>query len=272
MNIYYLGPKGSYSYSLLQQMYPNEHLEPQPTFAHIVEAVLNDDTSIGLLGIENSISSSVHESIDLLFRNDLYIVGEACMDIQLHLIGPKNANLSNVKEVLSYPQAIAQSSDFIEKHGIVTHEAPSTAAAVREVDTLQDISKAAIAGRGSLADTDLQILQRNIANTSHNMTRWVLVSKKPIKLGEKQNKITVIFKVKHEPGSLVKVLQAIADEKGNMSKIESRPVPGSNWEYLFWIDVEIPEETVDVFQKRLEKETLSFRMVGAYEKGYTYSE
>ena len=272
MKIYYLGPKGSYSYSLLQKMYPNGVAEPKPTFAHIVDAVLEDESSIGLLGIENSISSSVHESIDLLFQNNLYIVGEACMNIKLHLIGPKDAEFSDVKEVFSYPQAIAQCSHFIENHSITPHETPSTAAAVREVDTLQDKTKAAIAGRGSLADTDLKILKEDIANTSHNMTRWVLVSKKPMKYGQNQNKMTVIFKVKHEPGSLVKVLQAIADECGNMTKIESRPVPGLNWEYLFWIDVEIPERTVDVFQKRLKQETLSYRTVGIYEQGKTYAE
>lgn len=272
MNIYYLGPKGSYSYSMLQKIYPNENLLPLPTFAHIVSAVMKEEGSIGLLGIENSISSSVHESIDLLFQNELCIVAEAAMDIQLHLIGPKNATLSDVKEVFSYYQAIAQCSSFIEKNALIVHETPSTMAAVHEVDTLQDKSKAAIAGRGALAGTDLDIIEEQIANSSHNMTRWVLVSKKPITVSKKINKLTVIFKVTHEPGSLVKVLQAVAREKGNMSKIESRPVPGSDWEYLFWIDVEIPEGAIGIFKALFKKETLWYRLVGMYEKGQTYAE
>ncbi len=272
MKIYYLGPKGSYSYALLQKVCPDDELIPMSTFVHISDAVMNDKKSMGLLGIENSISSSVHENIDLVFHTDLHIVGEACMDIQLHLIGTNDSDITDVREIFSYPQAIAQCSSFIEKHGLITHETPSTASAVREVDTLQDDTKAAIAGRGSLADTNLRIIRENIANTSHNMTRWVFVSNSLFSLGKIQNKITVIFKVKHEPGSLVKVLQAIADAKGNMSKIESRPVPGSNWEYLFWIDVEIPEGSAETFKALLEKETLSYRMVGIYEKGQTYSE
>ncbi len=272
MKIYYLGPKGSYSYSLLKKIRPTDDLQPLPTFVHIAEAVMKDEDSMGLLGIENSISSSVHESVDIIFQNDLYIVGEACMDIQLHLIGTKKASLSDVQEVFSYPQAIAQCSSFIEKHALKIRETPSTAAAVQEIDTLQDDTKAAIAGRGSLADTNLRIIRENIANTSHNMTRWILVSKKAFLTDIKPDKITVIFKVKHEPGSLVKVLNAIASEKGNMSKIESRPVPGSNWEYLFWIDVEIPVGSAETFKRLLEKETLTYRMVGVYEKGQTYSE
>jgi len=272
MNIYYLGPKGSYSYTLLKKLYPEEKLLPQPTFAHIAEAVIKDENSIGLLGIENSISSSVHESIDLLFQNNLHIVGEASMDIQLHLIGTKGATLTDVKEIYSYPQAIAQCSAFIKKYNMICHETPSTTTAVHEVDTLQDRSKAAIAGRGSLAGTDLRVIRGDIANISHNMTRWVFISKKSVSLGKNHNKITVIFKVKHEPGSLVKVLQAVAQEKGNMSKIESRPVPGSDWEYLFWIDVEIPEGSITVFETLFQKETLSYRMVGIYEKGQTFSE
>lgn len=272
MKIFYLGPKGSYSYWLLQKARQKDVLLPLPTFVHVADAVMRDEDSIGLLGIENSISSSVHESVDIIFHNDLYIVGEACMDIQLHLIGTKKSSLSDIQEVFSYPQAIAQCSSFIKKHDLKTHETPSTAAAVHEIDTLQDDTKAAIAGRGSLPDTDLQILRENIANTSHNMTRWVFVSKKPFSIDEPTDKMTVIFKVRHEPGSLVRVLNAIASERGNMSKIESRPVPGSNWEYLFWIDIEIPPRKEKVFKELLEREALSYRIVGVYKKGKTYTE
>lgn len=272
MNIYYLGPKGSYSYTLVSKEFPKDNLIPMPTFGQILSKVQGDTDGIGVLGIENSISSSVHESIDLIFNSNVFIAGEACMDIQLHLIGPSGARVNTVKEVFSYPQAIAQCSEFIQKNAIITHESPSTMAAINEVNTLQDIAKAAIAGRGSLPDTDLKIIKENIGNIAHNMTRWVFVSRERRCTGSKINKMSLIFKVKHEPGSLVSVLHALAKANSNMTKIESRPVPGSNWEYAFWIDIEIPEGTVESITDIMSRKTLAYRIVGAYEKGRTYHE
>lgn len=271
MNIYYLGPAGSYSHTLVQKLFSDQKYIPCRSFSEIIECVKEHKASYGLLGIENSISSSVHESIDLLFANkEISIVAEACMNISLHLIGVSGSDISKIRSVYSYPQALAQCSEFVQSHGMRTVESPSTTAAVHEVDTLQNSEIAAIAGTGSIADTDLVVLQENIGNVSHNLTRWVVVTTQGKQILRKLNKMTMIFQVKHEPGSLVRVLQSIAENGGNMSKIESRPVAGSNWEYDFWVDIEIPEGSSSQFESLMKKEALQYRTVGIYEKGYTF--
>ncbi len=273
MNIYYLGPAGSYSHVLIQNLFPDVRHIPCRSFSEVVESVEKDTESLGLLGIENSTSSSVHESIDLLFAHELHIVAEAYMNIALHLIGVKNSSSSDIRTVYSHPQALAQCSRFISDHALKSIESLSTTAAVREVSTLQNQEIAAIAGRGAIAGSDLQILSKNIGNVSHNITRWVVVSRKQNSISDAHlNKLTVIFKVKHEPGSLVHVLQSIADHQGNLTKIESRPVAGSNWEYEFWVDIEVPDGKAGSIEKCLKDETLSYRMVGVYQKGHTYDE
>jgi len=270
MNVYYLGPSGSYSHTLIQKLFPNEEAVPCRTFAEIVQYVQKDQKSYGLLGIENSISSSVHENIDLFFTHNLYIVGEACMNITLNLIGLEGATLPDIKTVYSYPQALSQCSGFIKKHAVKVIETTSTTAAVEEVDTLQNKTVGAIAGLESIVGTELVALKEHIGNDSHNMTRWVVISQEAHSRDEMTNKMTIIFKVKHEPGSLVRVLQAIADHAGNLSKIESRPVAGSNWEYEFWVDIEVPDGSAQVFENLMQNEALSFRVVGAYRKGKTF--
>lgn len=271
MNIYYLGPPGSYSHTVVSALYKTGHSVPCRTFSEVVEQVIADPGSHGLMGLENSISSSVHESIDLLFQHtDLSIIGEACMNISLHLIGVPGSDISKITTVYSYPQALAQCSTFIKQNGLREIESPSTTTAVREVDTLQNPEIAAIAGEGSVAGTDLQILKSGIGNVAHNLTRWAVISNQKPDLTS-GNKMTLIFKVKHEPGSLVKVLQSIAEKRGNLSKIESRPVPGSTWEYSFWIDIEIPDGSAEVFEEVMRQEALEYRVVGAYPRGETFN-
>ncbi|MBP9691469.1 hypothetical protein KBD81_05325 [Candidatus Woesebacteria bacterium] len=273
MNIYYLGPAGSYSHTLITRMYPSAKHIPCRSFSHIVENIEKDTVSLGLLGIENSTSSSVHESIDLLFARDLHIVEEAFMNIRLHLIGVTDAKVSDIHTVYSHPQALAQCSRYITDHSLQTVESLSTTAAVREVNTLQNPQIAAIAGRGAIAGSNLRILEEHIGNVSHNITRWVVISRTQNTISNPElNKLSVIFKVKHEPGSLVHVLQSIADHDGNLSKIESRPVAGSNWEYEFWVDIEVPEGRAALVVERLKQETLKCRIVGVYKKGQTYDE
>ena len=272
MNIFYLGPAGSYSEIIAKKMFSSadNFLVPVQTFIEIVEWV--EQGGMGLLGIENSISSSVHESVDAVFQSQVYIVGEGLMNIDLFLGGSENSTIKNITNVYSHPQALAQCSEFIKNHRLTTHKTSSTASAVDEVEKSQDSSKGAIGGISSIKEKGMKIIAKNIGNTNHNMTRWVIISRSPVSLYKPINKVTYAFCVKHETGSLVRVLQSIADAKGNMTKIESRPVPGSNWEYEFWVDVEIPDDTLDIIDVAISENTLTHRRIGAYKKGILYTE
>lgn len=272
MNIYYLGPKGSYSEIVAKKVFTTgEHtLVPVGEFTDVVGHV--EQEGMGILGIENSISSSVHESVDMLFQSDVCIIGEVSMNIELHLGGMKSASFTDITDVYSHTQALAQCSTFIKENNFNMHKTSSTASAMEKVLASNDISKAAIGGKASIEEKGLSIVVEHIGNTKQNMTRWVIISKNPKSLSQPINKVTYVFRVKHEPGSLVAVLKSIADAKGNMTKIESRPVPGSDWEYEFWVDVEIPEKSLSFINTAISQSTLTNRSIGAYQKGILYTE
>jgi len=270
MNIYYLGPSGSYSEILAKNEFSDHALISVASFEKVVENVLEDKNAVGILGIENSSSSSVHTNVDMIFNTNLFIIGEATMSIRLHLIGLMGTNTQDVKEVYSHPQALAQCTEFIQNNSFIMHPIESTTAAVERIAKKNDIRIAAIASSQSVKP-GLEIIQKNIANHANNMTRWVFVTSVQNKHVPHANKLTVIFTVKHEPGSLVKVLQKIAEARGNLTRIESRPVPGSDWEYQFWIDVEIPKGSMKTFENILKKVTNYFRLVGAYKRGTFYT-
>ncbi len=273
MKIYYLGPQGSYSHILAQKVFAKDaQFIACDSFFDVIRFVQQDSQSIGALAIENSISSSVHQTVDLLYNTDVCIVGEASMYIALQLLGIASSNEQEIKKVYSHPQALAQCSEYIAKHKLIPFETLSTSAAVHRIleDNSQDA--AAIANIESFEDKNLVILNKDIANVPNNMTRWVFIAQRGSPaLSKTINKVTYIFKVKHEPGSLVMVLDKMAKLKGNLTKIESRPLPGTHWEYGFWIDIEIEEHMIQQVDDMMKETTLECRRVGAYEKGKLYS-
>lgn len=272
MKAYILGPKGSLSDTLASKVFGKSiKIVKKSSFNGIVEAVLKDKGAIGMLGIENSSSSSVHSNVDLIYSHPLFIVGEAIMNFQLHLIGQQNADISKIKKVASHKQALLQCSDFIQKNNLKTIESSSTAAAIEMITKKNDISIGAIAQMESL-NSKLKIVTKSITNHKTNMTRWIFVSLSKSSINAVINKFTVIFKIKHIPGSLALVLRKIAEGKGNLTKIESRPLPGTNWEYIFWADIEIADGSIDRFIKIFDNYTLHWRLVGAYARGKIYNE
>lgn len=267
MNIYYLGPEGSFSEIVVRNRFQKEDsFIPLQRFAEIVKKTEEDINSIGALVIENSISSSVHVTVDLMYKSNVFIVGETFMKMQMDIIGLPDANLKTVTDVYSHVQALSQCSKYIQNK-FTAHEMQSTSEAAEFVKNSNNNTKAAIGSKYLVDMLHLKILDTNIANEKHNLSRWIFIRNKLKSLTTEVNKVTYIFKVKHEPGSLVKVLKRISDEKGNLTKIESRPLPGTDWEYGFWVDVEIPENSQNIFKELMMKETLDYRVVGEYEKG-----
>ena len=271
MKIYYLGPIGSFSEQIGKKIYKKMDLVPLQTFEGIVKKVKNDPEATGLLVIENSISSSVHQSVDLMFESQAQIIGEAYMEIALDLIGLPGTKIEDVKSVYSHPQALSQCGEFIKKYQLKPMIEQSTASAANYVKRSRKIQNAAI-GSKYLADLmKLKVIKENVGNIKHNMSRWIMIANQAKIKDSEANKLTVIFKVKHKPGSLVKVLDQIAKKRGNLTKIESRPLPGTNWEYEFWVDLEIPNGTKKDFLKLFQNETLEYRVLGAYKKGKLYN-
>jgi prephenate dehydratase len=272
--IYYLGPEGSFSYILVVQLFDAmRELVPCNSFPEVAARLREDTVAVGVLGIENTNSSDVHECIDIMFEEKFRILGEASLKIRMHLIGLKGARLAEIREVYSHRQAILQCADFIRDHGLSARTVESTSAGKQLVLDAGDRGKATIGSSALAADGSVEVIAKDIATVSHNMTRFICVSPTPQvldNLNDKADKLTYIFQLKHEPGSLANVLNALAEHRVNLTKIQSRPIPGTDWEYVFWADMEIPHTTEKEVSRVLEAHSTSYTLLGAYTKGKVY--
>lgn len=267
MKIYFLGPENSYSHLAAKHVLPNEQLIPLETFEEIVEKILEDKNAIGVLPIENSITSDIHENIDALFRNkNLSIIAEVYIKIALHIIGLENATIQNITDVYSHPRALAQCTNFIKKHNLVIHDTSSTSKA-KDVIVQKNQKNLAAIGNSLLEEKGkTKILEKNIGDDEINMTRFAFLSQKQA-IQTIKNKTSVIFKVPHIPGSLAKILTNLAKIDLNLTKIESRPIPGTSWEYYFWVDVKKQNLDMEKVTQILKVETQEYRVLGTYMEG-----
>jgi prephenate dehydratase len=270
--IYFLGPQGSYSNIIVKKIFNKKDyfLTSCDSFLQVINNTIFTKGSIGILPIENSITSDIHENIDYLFKNDLIILAEAFLKINLHLIGLTHATLSGITDVYSHPRALAQCTKFIEKNHISTHETPSTASGCDMILKENNNMHAVIGSRELLRNNHLSIIEENIGNDTNNLTRFVCVARKSsIKtFSHRRNKASIIFTLLHLPGTLATILTEFARMQLNVTKIESRPIPGTDWEYAFWIDIE-DKKNIDIksIEAMLKKHTLSYKIVGVYQKG-----
>jgi prephenate dehydratase len=272
--VYYLGPEGSFSAILVNKLFPADaELVPCSSFSEIAARLRADTAAVGLLGIENSNSSDVHETIDIMFEDKFKILGEASLKITMNLIGLSGTRLEQVREVYSHPQALLQCAGFIQEHGLTAHTTASTSAGKQLVLDRDDPGIATIGSRALAQDGSVQVLAADIANVAQNMTRFICVS--PTRqvisnLNDRHDKLTYILQLKHRPGSLAHLLSELAGLNVNLTKIQSRPIPGTDWEYVFWIDMEIPQTTERAVSLILDDCATSYTLLGAYEKGKVF--
>jgi len=275
MKVYFLGPEGSYSHIITKKILNKEKYELVScnSFLEVVNNTLFNKQSLGILPIENSITSDIHENIDFLFKNDFYILHEGFLKINLHLIGLQQATIVDIKNIYSHMRALAQCTEFIKKYNLIPYQIESTSAAKETILQLHKKENAGIGSNESVTDGKLKIIEHNIENDHFNMTRFVFISlEQHFSLSPLKNKTTIIFTLPHAPGSLAQLLTYIAKRNFNLTKIESRPIPGTSWEYQFWIDIESihGDFQIEELEKIMKKNTISYKIVGVYQKGKVY--
>jgi chorismate mutase/prephenate dehydratase len=268
MKLFFLGPTGSFSHQLATQVYPDATLVAARSFGEIVCQLQGDTDAIGVLPIENSSTSDIHENIDRLWSSGLKIIGEGYLNIRLHLIGLLGSRSSEIKTVCSHPKALEQCSKFINQRQLHVEEVASTSEAKERVLREQSLSHAAIGGF-EMVDDNFTLLEQNIGNEVNNQTRFVFVSANGVDPISGAGKVTLLFKVRHEPGALAGVLAAFSQVGANLTKIESRPIPGTDWEYSFWVDVE--GDDVNKIIEVAAKATQDYQVLGIYSRGESYS-
>ena len=238
------------------------------TFKEMLEAVIDGHVDRAMLPIENTTAGSVYESYDLLLRFNLALAGEEIVDVRHCLLGVADVPLESLRRIHSHPQALSQCSEFLSSlRQVEGVSAANTALAARHVRELNDPAEAAIASEEAGAHFGLHVLKRDIANQAVNYTRFVVVSAAPVECDPRiAAKVSMVLATRHEHGALVRCLNVIADEGLNVTKLESRPRPGTPWEYVFYVDVEghVSSPRMQAALAGLAERTVFLKVLGCY--------
>ena len=237
-------------------------------FESVFTAVEEGMCEYGVLPIENSTAGSVTQVYDLMAKHDFKIAKALKLRIRHVLLAPKGVKLADVKEIASHPQAIAQCAEFLKAHqGVRTVPASNTAAAAAELAKSGRKDAAVIASRECAELYGLDILADDISDTTSNFTRFICISRKT-EIYPDANKFSLMMSLSHRPGSLADILIRFGAVGVNLTKLESRPVPGSDFEFRFIFDFEASPHDVRVVKLlsslASDPEVENFTSLGAY--------
>jgi len=272
MKVSFQGTEGAYGHQAALQHFAVSRrsivFKAYATFREMLEAVVEGHTDRAMLPIENTTAGSVYESYDLLLRFNLALVGEEIVDVRHCLLGVADVPLASLRRIHSHPQALSQCSEFLaalkQCEGV---SAGNTALAAKLVRELNDPTQAAIASEEAGAHFGLHVLKRDIANQPVNYTRFVVVAAAPAECDPRiAAKVSMVLATRHEHGALVRCLNVIADEGLNVTKLESRPRPGTPWEYVFYVDVEghLASPRMQAALAGLAERTVFLKVLGCY--------
>lgn len=267
--IAYPGVAGSFSCAAAQEAFPHGCCQGYETFPEAAQAVVDGAADYALLPVENSFAGAVLTTYSLLEKLPLHIVGETMKSVRHQLLGVPGATLAGIRRIASHPQAIAQCDAFLQTlPGVQLIPSVNTAVSAREVAEKQDPSCAAIASLEAAKTYGLCVLAENIQTSSHNTTRFFILSRDATPLAP-PSKATVVFTVNNQVGALVQVLASFARSGLNMSRIESRPLPETTFAYFFSADFEGAMDA-DHLQRAMEAAkpyTRELRLLGVYPHG-----
>jgi prephenate dehydratase len=248
MRIAYQGEPGAFSEAAAHQVNAEAQLTPCRSFEDVFEAVNGGPAGYGVLPIENSIGGSIHRNFDLLLENHLPIVGEIELPVVHHLLALPGCTMERVRRVYSHPQALAQCDRFLRTltgpggpgniEVIATYDTAGSAKLIAD-DKLADA--AAIASARAAEVFGLVPLRSSIQDYEHNITRFLIIGRRPLS-DAPPDKTTIVFTLSNEPGALFKALSVFALRGIDLTKLESRPIPGRKWEYLFYADLAASRE------------------------------
>jgi len=265
------GFEGSFHQTAARQFFgKNVEVACCATFRELIKkAEDRSQTDAAVMAIENSIAGSILANYNLLQKSSLTITGEIYLQIKQNLLVNPGVSLDDIREVHSHPMALQQCLEFLDKYNWKLVETEDTALSAKNIHQHKSKHIAAIAGKLAAELFDLDMIAPNIHTLKNNYTRFlVLQREKEAVEVEGANKASVNFSTDHTKGSLVKVLAKISDADINLSKLQSFPIPGSNFNYSFHADMEF--DNVDQFYKLVEKikpVTNTFKIYGLYKNG-----
>ena len=241
MKIAIQGEPGAFSHEAALKLVAGAEILPCALSAEVFRALDEGAVDAAAIPIENSLAGSVLEHFDLLLKHDVKVVEETLVRIRHNLIAMPGVSIGEIERVFSHPVALAQCRSFLAAHpGMKAVAFYDTAGSVKQLMEAGERNVAAIASEAAAATYGAEILERDIEDSPENYTRFFLVRR----AGEAEtdadaNKMSIAFTLENRPGSLVAALTALSAVGTNLTKIESRPVHGKPWEYIFYVDCQI---------------------------------
>ncbi|HEX3435178.1 MAG TPA: prephenate dehydratase [Pseudacidobacterium sp.] len=267
MQVAIQGEPGSFSHEAAGKMLSEATILPYALSTEVFRALMEREVDAAVIPIENSLAGSVTEHYDLLLRHDVAIERESLLRIRHNLIAVPGANLDQIRRVYSHPVALAQCLNFFQKHPAM-ESTPfyDTAGSVKHLMETRDTSIAGIASARAAEYYGAQILLPDIEDNQENFTRFFLIRRREdVTRQHSADKVSLAFTVENRPGTLVAALEVFAGQGTNLTKIESRPVQGKPWEYVFYADYQLSTQTrADIALELLARNCSMVKELGRY--------
>jgi prephenate dehydratase len=266
MRIAFQGEPGAYSEAAALRFSPHAETLPCESFEDVFAAVGSGKTTHGILPIENSIGGSIHRNYDLLLEHELPVVAEVLLQVSHNLLAFPGTRLKDIKKVYSHPQGLAQCEGFLSGlKGVEIVATYDTAGSAKMIRDKEIKDAAAIASARAAEVFNLAVLESGIQDFKENITRFILISKTSSD-PEKADKTMIVFTLPNKPGALFKALSVFALRDIDLTKLESRPVRGRAFEYLFYADIAVPRQDLQCTRAlvHLAEFAKSMRTLGSY--------
>lgn len=267
VRVVYQGVEGAYSHAATLQYFGSDvdafHVE---TWQDAMKAVEEGTADYAVVPIENSSAGAVIDNYDLLIKYNNVIVAETFVTVNHALLGLPGSRLENIKTVYSHPQALMQSSEFLNGHREWSQiSVENTAVAAKKILEEQDATQAAVASEVAGELYGLDVLASSINHNKNNTTRFIILAKDRVYC-RNAGKVSICFELPHKSGSLYNMLGHVIYNGVNMVMIESRPIPGKTWEYRFFVDIEgnLGDSSVQNALKSISEEASNMWILGNY--------
>jgi len=263
------GEPGAFSHMAALQLW-GETLDLIPTrsFRELFQAVDAGSGRFAVVPVENTLAGSVQGNLDLILRHGFHVVAETRVRIQLSLVAPPGTSMQEIRSAASHPVALQQCQTFFSSHqGLDPVAVYDTAGSIRDLMNGGAGYDAAIGSSLAAGIYGGEILEKEIEDDRENYTRFFAVSSEPGGRPSQNPKTSLALVVAHRPGSLHEALGIFARQGVDLTKLESRPIPGRPWEYRFFMDVRgDPSGELGACLEELESQALELRILGCYEE------
>lgn len=270
MKVAYSGTEGAFAHIATCKLFPTARKIAFGDFESAYISVVNGECDSAVLPVENSYNGEVGNVTDLMFSGSLYVNGMMELAVSQDLLAIPGASISDIKQVISHPQALGQCADYLRQKGFEQLEYTNTALAAKYVSECKDKSIAAIASAEAAEIFGLEVLERNINASRSNTTRFAIFSRAENKHTSKEMGVhtVLLFTVRNEAGALAKAIDIIGKHGFNMRTIRSRPMKDLLWQYYFYVEAEgnVHTDEGKEMMKELHNYCDKLKSIGTYVK------